>query len=135
MDGGRRATGEELRLELLREDALQLQRYTGQNEDVLAPGFVDNARRHATFVLEYMSGVGGDAGHTQVALGHVRRLQQPGLVHPPHAALDFGSGLFPDHQLATEGPGNGCERAVVRCRPEASADENVGDLGVGQLAL
>ena len=56
-------------------------------------------------------------------------------MHPLHAALDAGASLLPDHQPLVERIRQSGEGAVVWCRAEPAAQENVGHLGVAQLAV
>jgi hypothetical protein len=56
-------------------------------------------------------------------------------VHAPHTTLDPRPRLVPDDELSPEGFGQRGKRAVVGCRPEAAAAEDVGDVVVGKLVV
>ena len=80
-----------------------------------------------------MGGAGGDARHAQISFGHLRRLEQPHRVHPLHAPLDPGAGVFPDHELFPQCLCKRGEGPVIGGRAQPAADENVSDLGVVEL--
>src|SRR2546428_13771688 len=56
-------------------------------------------------------------------------------MHAADAALDAQAGVLPDDQGASKRFGHRGEGAVVRCRPQTSAHEHVGDLRIRKFAL
>ena len=130
---GSEPAAQELGFELVGHDPLQLARYAGKHEKPALVEPIDQAWRHAPTVAKDVIRTRRNPGHPPVAVGDLEGLDQTGLVHQPHAALDTLKHRLPRHKVPPERRRDGFERTVVRRRSQTPTAEDVLDLLIGKV--